>query len=108
MALNVPSLFAGSMPALPPQAASVGIANGGLDLTRDPIGWLILALFVLAYAFVVLEEHTGMRKSKPVMLAAALIWALIAWQAAMNPQLPAEFAAQAFERVFLEFAELFF
>ncbi|OIQ73486.1 Na(+)/H(+) antiporter NhaD [mine drainage metagenome] len=48
-----------------------------LDLTNHWAGLLSLAIFVIAYIFVIMEETTQMRKSKPVMLAAGLIWALI-------------------------------
>jgi Na+/H+ antiporter NhaD/arsenite permease-like protein len=74
----------------------------------SPAGIAALVLFVAAYAFVVLEERLHLRKSKPVMLAAALIWALIAWQAGGDAVRGADFAADAFRHVFLEFAELFF
>jgi hypothetical protein len=37
-----------------------------------------LAVFVLAYLVVVLEEMIELRKSKPMMLGAALIWVEIA------------------------------
>jgi Na+/H+ antiporter NhaD/arsenite permease-like protein len=73
----------------------------GLGLTSHWIGWTALAVFVAAYVFVVLEERLHLRKSKPVMLGAAIIWGLIAWHAG-------EDAAEAFRHVFLEFAELFF
>ena len=48
-----------------------------LDLTSHWAGLLSLVIFVCAYILVVLEESTHLRKSKPVMLAAGLIWALI-------------------------------
>ena len=48
-----------------------------LDLTSSKLGYICLAIFVLAYIAVILEEYTQMRKSKPVLLAAGLIWALI-------------------------------
>ena len=48
-----------------------------IDLTSHWTGFLALAVFVAAYALVIFEESTRMRKSKPVMLAAGLIWALI-------------------------------
>lgn len=48
-----------------------------LDLTGHWAGILSLVIFVAAYVLVVFEETTHMRKSKPVMLAAGLIWALI-------------------------------
>ncbi len=48
-----------------------------LDLTAHWAGYLSLAIFVAAYGLVIFEETTRMRKSKPVMLAAGLIWAMI-------------------------------
>ncbi len=48
-----------------------------LDLTTHWAGYLSLLIFVVAYVLVVLEETTHMRKSKPVLVAAGLIWMLI-------------------------------
>ncbi len=48
-----------------------------LDLTQHWAGIIALVLFVAAYVLVIFEEATHMRKSKPVMVAAGLIWALI-------------------------------
>ncbi len=48
-----------------------------IALTRHPVGYLALVIFFLAYAFVAVEKAIHMRKSKPVMLAAGLIWALL-------------------------------
>jgi len=79
-----------------------------LALTDSPIGFAAVGIFVLAYAFVVLEERLHLKKSKPVMLGAALIWALIGAYAATRPALGAHYAADAFRHVFLEFSELFF
>ncbi|HET7663353.1 MAG TPA: sodium:proton antiporter NhaD [Rhodanobacteraceae bacterium] len=73
------------------------------DLTTHPVGWIALALFVLAYVAVILEERIHIAKSKPVMLAAGIIWALIAWQTGGDPNV-----RHAFESMFLEYAEIFF
>ena len=48
-----------------------------LDLTTHWAGILSVILFVAAYVAVVFEDRLQMRKSKPVLLAAGLIWALI-------------------------------
>ncbi len=77
-------------------------------MTDHPVGVAAVGLFVLAYLLVVFEEKLGLRKSKPVMLAAALIWLLIAAYAASDAGVPPGFAAGAFRHVFLEFCELFF
>ncbi|HAX91814.1 MAG TPA: sodium:proton antiporter [Rhodospirillaceae bacterium] len=42
------------------------------------IGWAVIGLFVLAYGVVLLEEKIHLRKSKPVTVAAGLIWILVA------------------------------
>ncbi len=50
-----------------------------IDLTGNWVGLSAALLFFLAYLTVMTEEFLHLRKSKPVMLAAGLIWALIAW-----------------------------
>ena len=76
-----------------------------LDLTGHWAGILSLIIFVLAYVLVVFEETTHMRKSKPVMLAAGLIWALIgiAFGAAGQSEAAHAHAAEIIE----EYGELF-
>lgn len=49
-----------------------------LDLTQHWAGYAGLFIFVAAYVAVVMEERLQLRKSKPVMVAAGLIWGLIA------------------------------
>lgn len=49
-----------------------------LDLTRSWVGFACLSIFVIAYLVVVLEEFIHLRKSKPVIVGAGLIWLLIA------------------------------
>lgn len=76
-----------------------------LDLTGHWAGLLSLVIFVLAYVMVVFEEATHMRKSKPVMLAAGLIWALIgiAYALAGQPEAAHDHATLIIE----EYGELF-
>ena len=47
------------------------------DLTRSWAGYWGIAIFAIAYAVVMLEERLHLRKSKPVIVAAGLIWAAI-------------------------------
>ena len=56
-------------------------SEGGqrLDLTGNWVGIASVLLFFVAYLAVMAEEFTHLRKSKPVMLAAGVIWAMIAW-----------------------------
>ncbi len=53
--------------------------GGRLDLTASWVGFAAVAVFFVAYLIVMAEEFTHLRKSKPVMLAAGIIWGLIAW-----------------------------
>jgi NhaD family Na+/H+ antiporter len=50
-----------------------------IDLTQSLIGFTALGIFFVAYLLVVLEEYTALSKSKPVVVAAGLIWILLAW-----------------------------
>lgn len=46
-----------------------------LGLTGTERGIYTVLIFIIAYGFVMAEEFTHMRKSKPVILAAGIIWA---------------------------------
>jgi len=51
-----------------------------MDLSGHWAGIAALVVFITAYALVISEEYTHLRKSKPVILAAGIIWVLIAFQ----------------------------
>ena len=76
-----------------------------LDLTQSTVGIAALAIFVIAYLFVMAEEFTHLRKSKPVILAAGIIWAMIAFVYAGNGDNHS--VEVALRHNLLEFAELF-
>jgi len=77
-----------------------------MNLTNHWIGYAAIAIFVLAYSLVILEEKLHMRKSKPVLFAAGVIWILIAsFYASQGMPHVAEVAIR---HNFLEYAELFF
>lgn len=78
---------------------------GNLDLTGSWVGIVCLLIFVVAYGLVIAEEYTHMRKSKPVLLAAGIIWGLIAVIYASNGFPHA--AEEAVRHNILEYAELF-
>jgi len=65
-------------------SASTVLASSGhaekvaVDLTVTPLGYASLIFFVLAYLLVIFEEQLHLRKSKPVMFAAGVIWVLVA------------------------------
>lgn len=75
-----------------------------IDLTRHPVGYLALLIFFIAYAFVTVENAIHMRKSKPVMLAAGLIWGLLGIAYALRGESAALEAAA--KHVILDYGEL--
>jgi NhaD family Na+/H+ antiporter len=76
-----------------------------MDLTTHWVGIVSILLFVGAYSLVITEEFTHLRKSKPVMLAAGIIWALIAYQYADSSQ--PHVVEEAVHNYLTEFAQLF-
>ena len=84
---------------------ALAAASGALDFTTHWVGFLALFLFVCAYALVIGEETLHLRKSKPVMVAAGLIWALVAFVHVQHGDLHS--AETAVRHNLLEFAELF-
>ncbi len=86
--------------SLPAAAAE----TAGVDLTTHWAGYSAIAIFALAYVFVIAEEFTHLRKSQPVMLAAGAIWALLAVAAAGMGQ--SDSIHHAIGVYLLEFSEL--
>ncbi|MBN2886799.1 MAG: sodium:proton antiporter NhaD [Chromatiaceae bacterium] len=77
-----------------------------LDLTLTWVGFSALLIFFLAYGLVMAEEFTHLRKSKPVVLAAGLIWLIIAYYYSSHHGDPTA-AAEAVRHNIMEFGELF-
>ena len=77
-----------------------------INLTNHWGGILSLIIFVTAYGFVMAEEFTHLRKSKPVILAAGAIWAIIA--IAYGGSSHVEIVEETFRHGLLEYAELAF
>ena len=77
-----------------------------INLTTSYVGILSLIVFVLAYAVVMAEEFSHLRKSKPVIISAAIIWGIIAFHFSSDKQYAHEIE-HALEHNILEFAELF-
>ncbi|MGD8484990.1 MAG: sodium:proton antiporter NhaD [Thioalkalispiraceae bacterium] len=84
---------------------SLASANGEtLDLTTHAVGYAALAIFAVAYALVMAEEFTHLRKSKPVILAAGIIWAMIGYVYVTHGM--SHEAENAVRHNLLEYAEL--
>lgn len=77
---------------------------GTLDLTYTLPGVIVLTIFVIAYVFVIGEEFLHIRKSKPMLLAAGIIWIVLGW-IYTNHGIPIE-AEEAFNHNLLEYAQL--
>ena len=85
-------------------STSVAAAEVPQDLTHTNVGLFALAVFVFAYILVMAEEYLHLRKSKPVLIAAGIIWVVIGWTYMHNGfgNLPKD----AFRHNLLEYAEL--
>ncbi len=78
--------------------------TGTVDLTSNWAGIVALALFVVSYIVVILEEKIGMKKSKPVLFAGTIIWIILTFAYA---NLGDNHSAQeALKETILEYAEL--
>ena len=92
--------------SLPITAQSVELLEKRPDLTNHFVGYIALLLLGIAYILVILEEKIHLHKSKPVLLAAGIIWVLIA---IVYQNHDIDTAAKiALRHDFLEFSELFF
>ena len=75
------------------------------SMIGTPVAWFALVIFVIAYLLVASEELLQLRKSKPVLVAAGIIWLAIGWHAYGTDG--AETVQLAFRHNLLEYAELF-
>ena len=75
-----------------------------MELVLHPVGYISLFIFILAYALVVTEEVTHLRKSKPVLFAAGTIWAMIAWMGSKYDD--SHHVEEAIMHAFSEFSQL--
>lgn len=88
---------------LPSLTLAEAESHASIDLTTSAVGYFAICVFVLAYALVMSEEFTHLRKSKPVILAAGIIWGAIALA---YPHGQAEQVENAFRHNLMEYAEL--
>ncbi len=86
-------------------AALASEAAASVSLINTWAGYTALAAFVLAYLLVIVEDVIHLRKSKPVMVAAGIIWALVGI-AYLQAGLKGD-AEAAIKHSLLEFGELF-
>jgi len=80
-------------------------SQAAVSLVNSSMGYFSIILFVLAYSLVIFEEQLHLRKSKPVVLAAGIIWIMVALSYNQLGQPHA--AEEAIRHNLLEYAELF-
>lgn len=97
-------LFLASGLFIPDMAFSAVGSENQLNLTSHWVGYTAIGIFALAYVLVMAEEFTHLRKSKPVILAAGVIWSLVAWY--YHSQGINTAAEHAVRHNLLEYAEL--
>jgi len=89
----------------PAVAGASEASHVAVDFTASIYGYLGLALFIIAYTLVTMENKLHLRKSKPVLFAAGLIWILVAL--AYESIGDSHSAHEAIRASLLEYAELF-
>jgi len=92
------------LPAFAEEHAAAAV-HAAHNLTGTTLGYASLILFVLAYLLVIFEEQTHLRKSKPVVMAAGIIWVLLALTY-KQVGIPAEQAHTAILHNMTEYVEL--
>jgi Na+/H+ antiporter NhaD/arsenite permease-like protein len=92
-------IIAALLTPLAAAAASSSVPN----FTSTIWGFLALAVFASGYLLVIAEEFTELRKSKPMIFAAGLVWIVVAMA---YGQRGLEGAAEALRHNLLEFGEL--
>ncbi len=66
------------LPCLAFAAPDTVVTAQHLDLTKHWVGYAAIGIFAAAYVLAMIEEVIELNKSKPMVLAASLIWVLIA------------------------------
>jgi Na+/H+ antiporter NhaD/arsenite permease-like protein len=101
------SLFFMALTTFPALAADVASQQEAFayDLTSSPVGIAALIIFCAAYLIVMFEEKLHLRKSKPVLVAAGIIWIMVA--ITFNVMGDTESVHNAIKDNLLEFSELF-
>lgn len=90
---------------LPSIVSASEITDAAVDYTGHWAAILCLIVFVIAYILVILEDTIHLRKSKPVILSAGIIWAIVAIILIQNGDIHT--AEAAVRHNLLEYTELF-
>ena len=88
-------------------AQAVQHAASDVNLATTWVGWLSLAIFVMAYYFIATEDKYEVNKAKPSLFAGTFMFMLIGVYYAINGMDPAPLHEEL-EHLILEIAEIFF
>ncbi len=106
--LCISGMLAGMVLLLAPATGIAAIATepvAALDFTGHWAGISALVIFVITYSLIVSEESIHLRKSKPTIVAAGIIWVLVA--IAYTQHGHADMIEAVLSHSLLEFVELF-
>ncbi|MCK9237964.1 MAG: sodium:proton antiporter NhaD [Thiopseudomonas sp.] len=95
------TLVAAALLSMPALASASVEAVTHLNATGTLAGYLAVFVFAIAYLVVVAEEKLELRKSKPVLIGAGIIWVLVGIVSTDPSATKAAFSAN-----FLDFSEL--
>ncbi|CAH0536223.1 sodium:proton antiporter NhaD [Vibrio marisflavi] len=98
------AIFIGVIALIAPPSYAATASSNMPSMTGSTIGIVAIIIFTVAYIVVMLEEFLQLRKSKPVLLAAGIIWAMIGF--VYQQQGHIDIAISALEHNLLEYAEL--
>ncbi len=104
--IATPFLLIPALLLFPAAVSAAGMEGRAADYTSHWAGLLSIAIFVSAFLAVAAEEFTLLRKSKPVLISAGIIWALIAWVEQSTTGAPVGSAEVAVRHNLLRYSEL--
>ena len=82
-------------------------AEETLDMATEPVGFILLAIFVIGYYFIAAEEKYHINKAKPALFIGTLMFMIIGGYYAFNGISFKPFETEI-AHLILEIAEIFF
>lgn len=86
---------------------ATNVVHTAVDLVTHPVGWFLLAVFVVGYYFIAAEEKYHINKSKPALFIGTFMFIVIGLYYALNGYDMASVDWEI-EHLILEIAEIFF
>ena len=83
------------------------VEGHAIDLAVEPVGWLLLAIFIVGYYFIAAEEKYHINKAKPALFTGTFLFILLGGYYAFNGLNMAPFETEI-AHLILEISEIFF